>query len=267
MRPAPSYLIGYPTEMEELLELAGTTDSPFVMVILLALVFGLDPCPMLTNIAAIGYISQGTENRRQVFVKGLWYTLGRTLCYGLLGLAIIILLKLGGNISAVQHFLGEWGEVMLIPFMIVMGVLMCIADYIPGFKIGVNSAGMGEKARRGRWGAFILGAVLSLGFCPTNAVIFFGMMVPLSSASVWGYMLVFLFAAVTAIPVVAVAWILAFSFESIGRYYENMKRFGTWFRWIVGLLFIGIGIYLAAEHFTGGHEHHHHSEETIQQNR
>ena len=65
--------------MEELLELAGTTDSPFVMVILLALVFGLDPCPMLTNIAAIGYISQGTENRRQVFIKGLWYTLGRTL--------------------------------------------------------------------------------------------------------------------------------------------------------------------------------------------
>ena len=164
--------------MEELLELAGTTDSPFVMVILLALVFGLDPCPMLTNIAAIGYISQGTENRRQVFVKGLWYTLGRTLCYGLLGLAIIILLKLGGNISAVQSFLGEWGEVMLIPFMIVMGVLMCIADYIPGFKIGVNTAGMGEKAGRGRWGAFILGAVLSLGFCPTNAVIFFGIMMP-----------------------------------------------------------------------------------------
>jgi threonine/homoserine/homoserine lactone efflux protein len=243
--------------MDFLLEIINTTGSPFIMVILLALVFSFDPCPMLTNIAAIGYINQDVANKKQAFIKGLWYVFGRTAAYGCLGLAIIILLKIGGNINAIQRFLGEWGEMILIPFMILTGILMCIADYIPALKIGVNNVNVTDKSHRGRFGAFILGAVLSLAFCPTNAVIFFGMIVPIASASVWGYFLALVFAAVTAIPVLIIAWILAFSFESIGRYYDKIKLFGKWFKWIVGLLFIAIGIYLAIEYFNGGEEHNH----------
>ena len=40
--------------------------SPYLAAILLGLVFVLDPCALLSNIAAIGYISKDYKNRRQV---------------------------------------------------------------------------------------------------------------------------------------------------------------------------------------------------------
>ena len=50
-------------------------ESPLWITILLSLVFALDPCAMLTNVAAIGYIGKDLE-KRKVFLNGLLVHIG-----------------------------------------------------------------------------------------------------------------------------------------------------------------------------------------------
>jgi len=60
----------------------------FVTAFILGLMTAISPCPLATNISAIGFISRDIENRRRVFAKGLVYTLGRAISYT--GLGIIL---------------------------------------------------------------------------------------------------------------------------------------------------------------------------------
>ena len=58
-----------------------------------------------------------------------------------------------------------------------------------------------------------------------------------------GYLLPILFAIATALPVLVVAWILAFSAGQIGVVYGKMQTIQKWLNRAVGVLFIAIGIY------------------------
>ena len=51
------------------------------------------------------------------------------------------------------------------------------------------------------------------------------------------------FALATALPVVAVAWMLAYSVAGLGRFYSRMQAFQKWLHRLVALLFIAVGIY------------------------
>lgn len=268
--------------MNELLNLAQNSQSPIWGVVLLAIVFGLDPCAMLTNIAAMGYLGKDIENKHVIFRNSLLYTLGRTLAFGVMGIVLIVLLKLGGNVTGIQDFLGEYGEIILIPLLIITGLLLCFAEYIPFLNISFSANNFSDKAKRGGWGAFLLGTLLSLGFCPTNAVIYFGMMIPMGATSVFGYSFPIIFALITALPVVVLAWFLAFSLRNINQFYAKTKNISKWVRWIVGIFFVAVGIYFAAEHLSEDsccdhhegeeecechnhhhHHHHHHHQETL----
>ena len=52
-----------------------------------------------------------------------------------------------------------------------------------------------------------------------------------------------LFAVATALPVLAVAWILAFSVEKVGEFYGKLRSIQKWLNIIVGVIFIAVGIY------------------------
>ena len=76
--------------------------------------------------------------------------------------------------------------------------------------------------------------------CFTVALACFG----LGSASAEaGYLLPVLFAIATALPVLVVAWILAFGARRIGLFYGRMQTLQRWLNRIVGGLFVIIGIY------------------------
>ena len=76
--------------MEEFLNnLYANTSAPFVSALVLGLLTAISPCPMATNITAIGFIGKDIENKNRIFYNGLIYTLGRTFSYT--ALAIIIL--------------------------------------------------------------------------------------------------------------------------------------------------------------------------------
>lgn len=247
--------------LSSLSDYASTTASPILMVIILGIIFAIDPCLLLTNIAAIGYISRDVNDKKRSFICGLWYTLGRTICYGFLGVILILLLQAGSNISGFEAFFESWGTTIVSIFMIVMGLFLCFSDHIKLPQINMVK-NVNQSSFHGSIGAFLLGAILTMAFCPTNAVLFFGMMVPICVASPLGYFLPFIFAATTAIPVIIISYVIAFSLNSIGKYYEKLKQISKFMKIFTGILFILLGMIMGIQQYTGGghHSHHHHHE-------
>jgi threonine/homoserine/homoserine lactone efflux protein len=102
---------------------------------------------------------------------------------------------------------------------------------------------MENKTSWGYIDAILLGMIFALAFCPYSGVLYFGMLIPLTVASASGLYLPIVFAIATGIPVIIFAWILAFSIGSIGGIYNKIKYFEIWFRRVVAVLFIVVGIY------------------------
>lgn len=228
--------------MKWLQNLLDNSTTPIVTALLLGLLTALSPCPLATNIAAIGYIGRDIENLKRIFRNGLLYTLGRTAAYTLLGIVLILLLKEGSSLFGIQKFIGQYGEIILGPLLLLIGLFMLWGDklHLPSFGF----KGSGEKiAKRGGAGAFGLGVLFAMAFCPTSGVFYFGMLIPLSASSQMGYLLPVLFAIATALPVIVVSWVLAFSANKIGGMYGRMQVLQKWLNLIVGVLFVGIGIY------------------------
>ena len=182
--------------MEWLQSLLDNSTMPALTAFLLGLLTALSPCPLATNIAAIGFIGKDIEDRHRIFRNGLLYTLGRVIAYTVLALVLIAILKEGSSLFGIQRFIGKYGEMVLGP-----------------------------------------------AFCPTSGVFYFGMLIPMSATSAAGYLFPVLFAVATALPVLVVAWILAFSAQRIGVVYGRMQVIQKWLNRIVGILFVAIGVY------------------------
>ena len=228
--------------MEWLQTLLDNSTTPLVTALLLGLLTALSPCPLATNIAAIGYIGKDIEDRRSVFRKGLLYTLGRVVAYTLLGIVLIGIIRSGASMFGVQKFIGTWGELLLGPLLIVIGLLMLFGHRLNLPQFGFNGKGEG-LAKKGSWGAFLLGVLFAMAFCPSSGMFYFGMLIPMSATATMGYLLSVVFAVATALPVLIVAWILAFSAGEIGKFYGRVKTIERWISIVVGVVFIIVGIY------------------------
>ena len=214
--------------MDWLQTLLDNSTAPAMTAFLLGLLTAISPCPLATNIAAIGYISKDIENRRRVFRNGVLYTLGRVIAYTVLGIILISILKEGASVFGIQKAIGKWGELLLDQL------------HLPQFGFGGKGEGL---ARKGGRGALLLGVLFAMAFCPTSGVLYFGMLIPMSVTASAGWLLPILFAIATALPVLAVAWILAFSVEKVGEFYGKLRTIQKWLNIIVGAIFISVGLY------------------------
>ena len=228
--------------MEWLQTLLDNSTTPVLTAFLLGLLTAISPCPLATNIAAIGYIGKDIEDRRSVFRKGLLYTLGRTVAYTLLGVVLIGIIRSGASMFGVQKFIGTWGELLLGPLLIVIGLLMLFGHRLNLPQFGFNGKGEG-LAKKGGWGAFLLGVLFAMAFCPSSGMFYFGMLIPMSATATMGYLLPVVFAVATALPVLIVAWILAYSAGEIGKFYGRVKTLERCLSIVVGVVFIIVGIY------------------------
>lgn len=228
--------------MEWLQTLLDNSTTPVLTALLLGLLTAVSPCPLATNIAAIGFIGKDLENRKRIFVRGLLYTAGRITAYTALGIILLTVLKTGASLFGIQKFVGKYGEMLLGPILLLIGLYMLFGQKLRLPSLGFK--GSGENiARRGGWGAFLLGMLFAMAFCPTSGIFYFGMLIPLSATVPAGYLLPTVFAIATALPVLVVAWVLAFSVQRIGTIYGKMQTIQKWLSLIVGILFTAIGIY------------------------
>lgn len=218
------------------------SSTPVLTAFLLGLLTALSPCPLATHIAAIGFIGKDIEDRKRIFLNGLLYTLGRVLSYTLLGVILIMVLKGGASMFGIQQTVGVWGEFVLGPLLVAIGLFMLFADRLNLPKFGFNGNAEG-LVKKGGWGALLIGILFALAFCPTSGVFYFGMLIPLSATVPAGYLLPVVFAVATSLPVLVVAWVLAFSVQQIGRLYGRMQVLQRWINLLVGGVFILTGIY------------------------
>lgn len=228
--------------MDWLQTLLDNSSTPLLTAFLLGLLTALSPCPLATNIAAIGFIGKDAGNRRRIFRNGLLYTLGRILGYTLLGVVLIGILRTGTSMFGIQRAIALWGETLIGPLLLLIGLFMLFGHRLnlPQFGFSGRAEGL---ARRGGWGALLIGILFALAFCPTSGVFYFGMLIPMSATATAGYLLPAVFAIATALPVLAVAWLLAFSVQQVGSFYGRMQTVQKWLNRIAGLLFIAIGLY------------------------
>ena len=225
--------------MEEFLNnLYANTSAPFVSALVLGLLTAISPCPMATNITAMGFISKDIGNRNRVFYNGLIYTLGRTFSYT----ALALILFLGADQFKISGLFQKYGEKVIGPLLLLIGIFMLgiIKLNFPAFNRLTTR--FQQRKRFNYLDVFLLGMIFALAFCPYSGVLYFGMLIPLTISSS-GLHLPVVFAIATGIPVIIFAWLIAYTLSGVGKLYKSIKTFELWFRRVVAVIFIGIGIY------------------------
>jgi len=225
--------------MEYLTNLLENYTTPWITAFILGLMTAISPCPLATNITAIGFISRDIENRNRVFINGLIYTVGRAVTYTIIPLIIY----LGADRLKFSGFFQLYGEKFLGPLLIIIGLFMLDLFKLNFPGVSQLTSKMQNKTQWKVFDVLLLGVVFALAFCPYSGVLFFGMLVPLSISSASGLYLPAVFAIATGIPVIVAAWILAYAISGIGTFYNKVKAFETWFRRVIAVVFIVVGIY------------------------
>ncbi|MDR2010931.1 MAG: aromatic aminobenezylarsenical efflux permease ArsG family transporter [Bacteroidales bacterium] len=226
--------------MEFLQQLVDNSNWPVFTALILGLMTAISPCPLATNITATAYLSKDIGNKKRVFLNGIFYTLGRTFSYTALGMIFYF----GASQFQVARFLQNIGGMWLGIALVIIGILML--DVIK-FKIpGLNklTSKVGDKKRKNNYlNAFLLGVLFALAFCPYSGVLYFGVLIPMTIASPSGLILPVVFAIATGLPVIIIAYLLAYSMSNVGKFYNKMQSFQKWFKRIVAAIFIIVGIY------------------------
>lgn len=226
--------------MEEFLQnLMSNSSLPIVTAFVLGLMTAISPCPLATNITAIGFISKDVDDKRRVFISGLVYTAGRAIAYTLLAVIIFI----GADQFEMSGWFQKYGEKIIGPLLIIIGLLMLdiLKINFPGF--GNLTKKFQEKSKHSYWDVLLLGMVFALAFCPYSGVLYFGMLIPMTVSSASGLYLPVVFAIATGIPVIVFAWLIAYTVSGVGKVYNSLKTFEIWFRRVISVLFIGVGVY------------------------
>lgn len=226
--------------MEFLQQLVDNSDIPILTAFILGLMTALSPCPLATNITATAYLSKDITEKRRVLFNGIFYTLGRTFSYTALGLIFYF----GASKFHVAKLLQNVGGIYLGIGLVIIGILMLdfIKINIPGLN-KISQKVSQKNMKKSYLNAFLLGVLFALAFCPYSGVLYFGVLIPMTISSPSGLLLPPIFAIATGLPVIIIAYLLAYSMSNVGKFYNKMKTFEVWFRRIISSIFIIVGVY------------------------
>ncbi|MCF8258382.1 MAG: aromatic aminobenezylarsenical efflux permease ArsG family transporter [Flavobacteriales bacterium] len=226
--------------MDWMNELAQNREAPMLAAFALGLLTAVSPCPLATNITATAYIAKTVADRGKVLLSGLLYTLGRMVSYTGLGAAIYFGMS---KFEVAKLFQGN-GEKFIGPIMILIGLVMLDVIKLNFLGRGNLTEKLSEKFKdRGMLGAFLLGALFALAFCPYSGALFFGMLIPLTLSSEAGLALPVLFSLGTGLPVILFAFVIAYSMSRLGTYFTAVQRVEQVMRKVAGAVFILTGLY------------------------
>jgi cytochrome c biogenesis protein CcdA len=223
------------------MEALGTSSIPLVAAFFIGLLMAFSPCPLATNITAIAYVSRKIEDSRHTLLVGTLYSLGRMAAY--VGLAALIVYS-GLNIQAISFFLQEYGEKLLGPFLVIMGIVMLeIIDVpLPGGHGWLQKIEM-YLAERGYAGGFLLGVIFALAFCPFSAVLFFGMLIPIALRTGDAIVVPAVFALATGLPVIIISFLIVHGMKRVTGMMTAAQKMEIWVKRVVAAVFLAVGLY------------------------
>jgi cytochrome c-type biogenesis protein len=232
----------------DLLQFLGTLGQspvPVIAAFFIGLMTAISPCPLATNITAIAYISKRIDNSRHTLLAGFVYTLGRMAAY--IAVASVIV-YFGMNIRFVALGLQHYGELLLGPFLVLCGIYLLDifhfdrlpgGDWFSGFTSGISA----RLADKGYLGAFLLGVIFALSFCPFSAVLFFAMLIPLAIGAGDPVIIPAVFAIATGLPVILISYMLVQGVGKCNAIFQKIGAADILIRRVVAAVFIVVGVY------------------------
>ncbi|HNT36094.1 MAG TPA: aromatic aminobenezylarsenical efflux permease ArsG family transporter [bacterium] len=206
----------------------------------LGILTSVSPCPLATNIAAISFVSRRIGNPSRVFLSGLLYCFGRVVVYVVLGVVLVFSLL---SAPYVSHLLQKYMSRFIGPVLILVGMLLL--ELLP---VTFGGSGMSERMQKrvemlGIWGAFLLGVLFALSFCPISAALFFGSLLPLALGVKSAVIVPAVYGLGTGLPVFVFALLLAFGARRVGTVFDKIVHVELWARRLTGVVFILVGLY------------------------
>ncbi|TRZ93754.1 sulfite exporter TauE/SafE family protein [bacterium] len=206
----------------------------------LGILTSINPCPLASNVAVISFLSKKITHPGLVFISGLAYTLGRMVSYAVLGWIIISSLL---SVPQAAQFLQKYMGKALGPLLILTGLILLeiITIRLPG--VSLSQKHHNKLAESGALGAFLLGFIFALAFCPVSAALFFGSLIPLAINSKSGIVLLFIYGIGTGLPVLVFAVAIALGVTFLSQWFYRITRLEYYARKITGAIFIIFGLY------------------------
>lgn len=225
--------------MEFLQHLVENSDIAFITAFILGIMTSISPCPLAMNITATAYLCKDITDKRRMVLNGVFYTFGRMLSYTTLASIIYF----GASKLQIAKFFQQISDLHIGIGLVIIGIFMfdIVANNIPlsnKLSVKINE----KQIHKNYWGALSMGSVLALAFCPYSAILYFGGLIPLVLENNQGLLLPPIFSIATGLPVVVVAWIIAYSLSNIGKFYNKVVLFEKWFKKIIATIFIVVGI-------------------------
>jgi cytochrome c biogenesis protein CcdA len=206
----------------------------------LGILTSISPCPLASNIAAVSFLSKKAAHPVSVFLSGMSYTLGRMLSYAIVGWIVIHSLV---SVPQVALFLQKYMGKALGPVLVLTGLILLevIIFHFPG--ISLSHKHHSKLSESGAPGAFLLGFILALAFCPVSAALFFGSLIPLALNHQAGELLPFIYGIGTGLPVLAFAMAIALGVKTLSHLFHKLTKIELYTRKITGAIFIVAGVY------------------------
>lgn len=226
---------------EALYQWLDSTNWPIISALILGMLTAISPCPLATNITAIAYISKSsTSSKKKVLFSGFLYTLGLAFTYTIIALIIIF----GANKFHIAKFFQGNGEKFIGPIMLLIGLIMLNVIKL-NFLGKLNfTERLTEKFKdKGYFGAFLLGVLFAMAFCPYSGALYFGALIPMSMKYSAGFTYPLFYALGAGTLVLFFTTIIAFSVQKIGKYFKAIQKAEIVMRIIAGLLFVLTGTY------------------------
>jgi cytochrome c-type biogenesis protein len=206
----------------------------------LGIMTSISPCPLATNVAAISFLSKRITHPALVFIAGCAYTLGRMTAYAILG---FLLVKSILGVPQAAQFLQKYVSRLMGPVLIGTGLVL-----LEIIRLKLPSLSLSDKQHKvlsesGIGGAFALGFIFALFFCPVSAALFFGSLIPLAVNHSLGATLTFIYGVGTGLPVLVFAVMIAAGAASLSHWFHRLARLELYMRTIAGIVFVIAGIY------------------------
>lgn len=212
----------------------------FLSAFWLGILTSISPCPLATNIAAVSFIANKIAHPKAVLWSGIFYSVGRMISYAIVGSLIIYSLL---SIPVLANFLQRYMNKLLGPILILTGLFLLDIIKLKFEGIRLSDKSNKKLADSGLKGAFVLGVVFALAFCPVSAALFFGSLIPLSLESKTGIVLPFIYGIGTGLPVLIFSLLASAGVAAVGKWFNKMSQFEKYARKITGVIFIIAGAY------------------------
>jgi cytochrome c biogenesis protein CcdA len=213
---------------------------PLLTALLLGLLGSTAPCQLTTNASVMALVAQRLADLKGAWKTALAYTAGKVVVYTLVG---SLILALGLQLDLATIPVAQGARKVLGPLMLLIGLSL-----VGAFQLNVT---VGQRLSRwlaarvpqaGVKGAFALGLMFSLAFCPTLFWLFFGLLMPLALASQGGWIFPGTFAMGTALPLLGFTYVVSLGGTLAHGYVRRLTGLDRYLRRIAGVVFLLAGL-------------------------